>query len=136
MNAMRHLRPITASLIAGLLLSPVVRAQPEQPDHARACFFSRDFQTWRSPDANTILIRVGVSRLYRLDLSAPCPTLQFPNAHLINTFHGSDSVCGPLDWDIRVAQYPGGGATEQCVVKSMTQLTPQQVAAIPPRMRP
>ncbi|HEX5278630.1 MAG TPA: DUF6491 family protein [Micropepsaceae bacterium] len=132
---MRHLRPVTASLIAGLLLSPVVRAQPEQPDRVRACFFSRDFQQWRAPDASTIMIRVGVNRFYRLDLSAPCPTLQFPSTYLVNVFRGSDAVCGPLDWDIRVAQYPAG-VTEQCIVKSMTQLTPEQVAAIPPRLRP
>ena len=31
-----------------------------------ACFFSRNFQQWRAPDANTILIRVGVNRFYRL----------------------------------------------------------------------
>ena len=132
---MRQLRPITVCLIAGLLFSPVVHAQPEQPNRGQACFFSRDFEQWRSPDPGTIIIRVGINRFYRLDLSAPCPALRFPNAHLINVFHGSDSICSPIDWDIRVAQYPAG-ITEQCTVKSMTQLTADQVAAIPPRFRP
>ena len=132
---MRHLRPIAVSLIAGLLMSPVVRAQPDQPNRGQACFFSRDFEQWRAPDPATIIIRVGVNRFYRLDLSAPCPALQFPDAHLVNIFHGSDSICGPLDWDIRVAQYPAG-ITQACIVKSMTRLTPEQVATIPPRFRP
>lgn len=132
---MRHLRPVTVSLITVLMLSPVVRAQPEQPRRGQACFFSRNFEQWRAPDPNTIIIRVSVNRFYRLDLSAPCPTLQFPQARLITVFHGSDAICGPLDWDIRVAQYPAG-ITEACIVKSMTQLTAEQVAAIPPQFRP
>lgn len=132
---MRHFRPIPVSLIAGLLLSPVVRAQPEQTNGGQACFFSRNFEQWRAPDPGTIIIRVGISQFYRLDLSTPCPTLQFPEAYLVSVFRGSDSICGPLDWDIRVAQYPAG-ITEQCIVKSMTRLTPEQVATIPPRFRP
>lgn len=133
---MRHLHPIAVSLIAALLLAPALRAQPEQPpNRGRACFFSREFEQWRSPDASTIIIRVGINRFYRLDLSVPCATLQFPDAHLVNVFHGTDTICGPLDWDIRAAQYPAG-ITQACIVKSMTRLTPEQVAAIPPRFRP
>lgn len=132
---MRHLHPIAVALLAALLLSPVVRGQPEQPNRGQACFFSRNFEQWRSPDPSTIIIRVGINRFYRLDLSAPCPTLQFPDARLISVFRGSDSICGPLDWDLRVTQYPAG-VTEQCIVGSMTQLTPEQVATIPTRFRP
>lgn len=132
---MRHLRQVTVSLIAVALLSPVVRAQPEQTRGGQACFFSREFEQWRAPDPSTIIIRVGINRLYRLDLSAPCPTLQFPQARLVTVSRGSDAICGPLDWDIRVAQY-GNGVTEQCVVKSMTQLTQEQIASIPPQFRP
>lgn len=132
---MRHLRQVTVSLIVVLMLSPVVRAQPEQPRGGQACFFSREFEQWRAPDPSTIIIRVGINRFYRLDLSAPCPTLQYPQARLITVFRGSDAICGPLDWDIRVAQY-GNGITDQCVVKSMTQLTQEQIASIPPQFRP
>jgi hypothetical protein len=132
---MRHVRPLTVLMMAVLLLSPVVRAQPEQSNRPQACFFSRNFEQWRAPDPSTIIIRVSVNRFYRLGLSAPCPTLQFPEARLISVFRGSDAICGPLDWDIRVVQF-GTGITEQCVVKSMTRLTPEQVASTPPRFRP
>jgi hypothetical protein len=128
-------RAISFTIIATALLATLVRAQPQAPSGGGACFFSRNFQQWRSPDPNTILIRVGVNRFYRLDLAAPCRALQFPDAHLITVFRGSDSVCSPLDWDLRVAQSPAG-ITEQCIVRSMTQMTPEQVASIPPRFRP
>jgi hypothetical protein len=123
------------ALVSAAVLTTLVRAQPAEPPRRTACFFSREFQQWRAPDANTILIRVGVNRFYRLDLAAACPPLLFPNAHLVTVFHGSDAVCAPIDWDLRVAQYPEGVA-EQCVVKAMTQLTPAEVASIPPRFRP
>ncbi len=122
-------------LIAALSVSPVVLAQPQGSNRGQACFFSRDFQQWRSPNPNTIYIRVGVNRFYRLDLSVPCPALQFPDAHLVSVFRGSDTVCAPIDWDLRVAQYPQG-ITEQCIVQAMTRLTPEQASAIPPRFRP
>lgn len=129
------LRVIAILLLAALSLAPVVRAQPEQPAGGRACFFGREFEEWRAPDPNTIIIRVAVNRFYRLDLSAPCPTLQYPNARIISVSRGSDVICDRLDWDIRVAQ-PPAGITEQCLVKSMTPLTPEQVTAIPQRFRP
>ncbi len=128
-------RPFCIALMTALLLSPVVRAQPQDSNGGQACFFSRDFQQWRSPDPNTIYIRVGVNRFYRLDLSVPCPPLQFPDVHLVSVFRGTDTICAPIDWDLRVSQFPQG-ITEQCIVKSMTRLTPEQVSAIPPRFRP
>jgi hypothetical protein len=128
-------RAISFALVSTALMTTMVRAQPQAPNGGGACFFSRNFQQWRAPDANTILIRVGVNRFYRLDLAAPCHTLQFPNSHLVTVFRGSDTVCSPLDWDLRVAQYPAG-ITEQCIVRSMTQLTPEEVASFPPRFRP
>lgn len=128
-------RAICFALVTTALVTTMVRAQPEALMGGRACFFSRDFQQWRAPDANTILIRVGVNRFFRLDLTAPCRALQFPDAHLVTTFRGSDTICSPLDWDLRVSQSPAG-ITEQCVVRSMTQLTPEQVASIPSRLRP
>jgi hypothetical protein len=128
-------RAICFAFLTAALLATMVRAQPDAPSGGAACFFSRDFQQWRAPDSNTVLIRVGVNRIFRLDLAAPCRTLQFPDAHLVTVFRGSDSVCSPLDWDLRVAQSPAG-IMEQCIVRSMAQLTPEQVASIPPRFRP
>jgi hypothetical protein len=128
-------RPVSIALISAALVTTVVRAQPEQAPRGDACFFSRDFMQWRAPDPNTIFIRVGVNRFYRLDLTAPCRALLFPDAILVSVFRGSDTICRPIDWDLRVSQYPAG-ITEQCIVRAMTRLTPEEVAAIPPHFRP
>ena len=127
--------PVAIALISAAVLTTVVRAQPADISRGGACFFSREFQQWRAPDANTIYIRVGVSRFYRLDLAAPCPPLLFLNTRLVTVFHGSDTICAPIDWDLRVSQYPEG-VTERCVVKAMTPMTPAELASIPPQFRP
>ena len=130
-------RIVPLGLTIAIVIGTMVRAQPQPQDTnaGQACFFSRDFQQWRSPDPNTIYIRVGVNRYYRLDLATPCEALRFPDAYLVSVFHGSDTVCAPIDWDIRVAQRPVG-VTQQCIVRAMTRLTPKQAEAIPPRFRP
>jgi hypothetical protein len=127
-------RPFVLALLSAAVLATVVRAQPDTT-RPQACFFSREFQQWRAPDANTIFIRVGVNRFYRLDLSAPCPSLLYPNARLVTVFHGSDTVCAPIDWELGVAQSPEG-VSEQCIVKAMTPMTPAEIASIPPRFHP
>src|SRR5215831_11034721 len=106
-------------------------AQPQR----RACFFSNQFESWRAPDDKTILIRVGLTRYYRLDLSASCSGLTSPGARLINRVHGSNLICKPIDWDISVEESTGGFG-HGCIVKSMTELSPDEVASLPSRNKP
>lgn len=132
---MTNVKPAIVCLLTAAFFGASVDAQSQTPDRGQACFFSRDFQQWRAPDPKTIIIRVSLNHFYRLDLSTPCPALTFPDSHLVSVFHGSDTICRPIDWDIRVAQ-PPAGVTEQCIVQAMTPMTPEQVAALPPRFRP
>ena len=106
-------------------------AQPQR----RACFFSNQFESWRAPDDRTILIRVGLTRFYKLDLAASCSGITRPFSFLVNRIRGSDLICKPIDWDLAVAD-SSGGFEQGCIVKSMTQLTPDEVASIPARFKP
>lgn len=130
-------------LLAATLLGAVsssgadVTAASGPKPRAASCFFTRDWQTWKpSPDARSILIRVGLKRYFRLILSSSCPSLKWPDARLITHFRGTDSVCDALDWDIKVSEGPPGGVIEPCIVKRMVELTPAEVAAIPKKQRP
>jgi len=100
-----------------------------------ACFYSNQFENWRAPDDKTILIRVGLSRFYRLDLAGSCNGVTWPNAYLVNRIHGTSLICRPVDWDLSVSDSPGG-FEHGCIVKSMTQLTPEEVASIPAKFKP
>ena len=126
-----------AGLAGGLSLFAAAPAQPPAPQPAphNACFFSTQFQNWKAPDPGTIFIRVNMNRYFRLDLSGTCETLMWPDSHLITHVRGSDSICSAIDWDLKVSNGPDGIA-EPCIVRTMTELTPAQVAAIPPKFRP
>ncbi len=128
---------ISASLFGLMLAVPFAAAAraDQPPAKPSACFFVSEFENWKAPDAKTINVRVNLHQYYRLDLSAACPALLWPNSHLITTWRGGTSVCSALDWDIKVAQSPGG-ISSACIVKTMTPLTPEEAAAIPKKFKP
>jgi hypothetical protein len=51
---------------------------------------------------------------------------------LITNGH-SAQLCSAIDWDLRVRS---GGMTSGCIVSRQTQLTPDQIAALPKEARP
>jgi hypothetical protein len=99
-----------------------------------SCFFSRDWDSWHSPDENTIYLRVGVRDIYRIDLSSGSKLLTWPDSHIISKLWGSSSICRPIDLDLSVSD--GNGFREFVIAKAITKLTPEQVAAIPKKDLP
>ncbi len=122
---------VPAALIAVLAVLPAMA----QPTPKKSCFFTSQFENWRPADRKTIYIRIGVKRFYRLDMQNECPALTSPDPHLITTFRGSNSVCTALDWDLKVSR-GAGSIGEPCIVKTMTELSPAEAAAIPKGARP
>jgi len=120
-------------LLLGLWMGATpVAAQPVQ----KACFPISEFRGWKASDTRTILIRVGLDRVFRLDLANTCSLLTSPGSHLITHTRGPNLVCSPIDWDLAVSQPPPGNIPEHCIVKKMRLLLPTEVAAIPPKFRP
>jgi len=134
---MSTLRTLGVAIAAALLAAsfPSQAQNSGSTPERGACFFSNQFESWRAPDDKTIFIRVGLSRFYRLDLAAACSGITWPSSHLINRIHGPNTICKPLDWDLSVSDSAGGFA-QGCIVKSMTKLTPEEVASIPPKFKP
>ena len=133
---MRYCRTLMIGALAAAMAIVQVQAQPGESSTKRnQCFFLNQMDGWRAPDDKTLYIRAGLNRYYRLDLGAACHKLKWPGAHLITKARGSDTVCSPLDWDLSVAETPDG-IPEQCIVKAMTPLTPEEVAAIPQPFKP
>ena len=122
----------SAALI-GMALAPAAIAQPARP--AGQCFNTTEMGNWRAADASTLYVRVRLNQIYRLDLKGRCTLLTAPGARLITKFRGSNLVCSPLDWDLKVSA--GIGSNEEpCVVKAMTALSPEEVAALPKKVTP
>jgi len=104
------------------------------PNRARNCFYLSQWEGWRSPNPDVIYLRVRINDIYRIDLSHGTSLLQDPFAHLVNREHGDDSVCDPIDLNLSVSD--GSGLREPLFPKAITKLTPQQIAAIPPKDLP
>jgi len=137
-----YFRTMTAAALTAFFAATVsAAAQPAAPPatqtppgHPR-CFYPNEFEGWKAPDDRTIYLRIRIHRIYRLDLSSPCAGLRWPDAHLIMNVRGSDTICTPLDWDLKVASSPPSIA-EACIVKTMTELSPAEADAIPKKYQP
>jgi hypothetical protein len=122
-------------IVAGALAAAaVLGATAPALAQGQSCFFTTQWRGWKAPDDHTIYINVDNDhRIYRLDLSGSCPALLDPTSSLITDNH-TDSICSAIDWNLKVRQAPG--FVMPCIVAKMTQLTPAEAAAIPPKYRP
>jgi hypothetical protein len=127
-----------AGLAVGMvaLSAAVASAEPakSKPDTARSCFFVTQWQGWKAPSDDVLYLGVNLHDVYKVQLSAPSPELQWPDAHLVSLTRGSSSICDALDLDLKVSD--GHGFLAPLIAKSMVKLTPEEVAAIPRKFRP
>lgn len=122
-------KAILAGGLTALALGAAAQAPVRAQETHNTCFYPPQWDGgWKSPDDRTIFIRVSGHQIFRLDLAAACPDLSVPSSHLI-VHYTSSSICRAIDWDLKVSQ--GGGIASPCIVKSMTLLSPAQVAALP-----
>ncbi len=129
---------LPAGLIAGLaivgLAGAASAATPK--DSGQNCFLSTQWDGWRAPDEKTLYLRVNLNEIFRIDLSSGSPMLKWPDAHLVNVVRGSDYICSPLDLQLSVAESGPGDFKEFLIAKTLTKLTPEQIAAIPKKDLP
>jgi Family of unknown function (DUF6491) len=128
---------ISGALAAAAILAPAALygGGPAFAQQGQACFFVRDWQGWKAADDHTIFLNVSGNHVWRVDMQGACPELSDPGARLISRdFAGSGSVCGPLDLDLKVSD--GHGIAVPCIVRSLTELSPDQAAALPHNLRP
>ena len=104
------------------------------PHQTQSCFFITQWQGWKSPSPKVLYLGVNMHDIYRVDLAAESPELQWPDAHLVSVSRGSNSVCNVLDLDLAVSD--GHGMRSHIFPASITKLTPEEVAAIPKKDRP
>lgn len=100
------------------------------------CFRSSDYQGFKPIDAQAFIIRTNVNDYFRIDVQGSCPELTYPQAALVTVVRGSNLICGPLDWDLRVGQLGPGGFTTGCIVKSQRKLTAAEAQALPRAQKP
>ena len=130
---MRNL--LSAILLTGLAGGALIAAPAANADPAQ-CFYSHDWDGWKAtPDSRTIFIKVGVNKIYRIDLARECPNLQAPHAQLRTDTPGNSAICTALDLNLQVADGLGGSKVS-CIPSHITRLSPEEAAALPKNLRP
>jgi hypothetical protein len=111
-------------------------AQPDTPQAPRQqCYYVSELGNWRAQDVRTINFRVRSGKVIRLGLGSECYPLRSPTARLVTNFGSSNTVCSPLDWNLQVSEAIGSPAVP-CIVKTMTQLSPAEIAALSAKAKP
>jgi hypothetical protein len=125
--------------IAGLGVTAASAQEPAQGPGkaarpARQCFYLSDWRGWTAPDKDTLYLKVRGRDVYRVDLAWGSNELTWPGVHLVSVVRGTDSICQPLDLDLRVSD--GNGFAMPIRAKAITKLTPDEIKAIPRKYQP
>ena len=136
---MKTLPLFEAGAAAGLALglagaAAAADTPPAQKGHDN-CFRSSDWDGWHAPNDKTLYLRVRLHDIYQVDLNSPSSMLTWPDTHLVNVIRGSNYICSPLDLQLTVTQN-NSSAREPLFLKTITKLTPEQIAAIPKKDLP
>jgi hypothetical protein len=130
---------LTSGLVAGVIAVGAGLATTAQADTATksrsSCFFTNSWQGWSSPSPNVLLLRVNMRDVYRVELSGGgSSSLNHAGYFLVNQVRGPNTICSALDLDLAVADHHG--FYQPLIARSLTKLTPAEVAAIPKKYRP
>src|SRR5438045_6080541 len=121
------LQGVAAAIAMTALTAGACSAAAAGNEHA-PCFFITQWDGWKAPSPTVIYLGVNMHDVYRLDLAAPSPQLQWPDVHLVSINRGSNSICSAIDLQLAVSD--NHGFKEPLFPKRLTKLTPEEVAAI------
>ena len=132
------LKSVRLAAAAGAVLFsaplPVLAATRDDP--RAPCFFVTQWRGWKSPAPDTLYLGINNHDIYEVKLSGGGSTqLSWPDMHLVSIDRGgSGSICNALDLDLKIADT--NGFAEPLIARSLRKLTPEEVAAVPPKYRP
>ena len=122
-----------ALLAGGAAEAPATSPAAKPPAKGHECFYTRNVTNFAAIDENTLYVRVGVRDVWRFEMFARCPDIDW-NEHLTLVSRPSSWICDGMDAEV-ITRSPGIGR-QRCVVRSVRKLTPEEVAALPRRARP
>lgn len=118
----------------GLIAASVLALASASAAEPKACFLFTQWQGWSSPSPEILYLKVNLHDIYRVDLSAGSNQLQSAGVHLVSKIRGPSTICSAIDLDLAVAD--DHGFSTPLIARSITKLTPEEAAAIPPKFRP
>ena len=124
---------LAASAVALLAICATAAGAADKPASKNECFWARNVTSFAAPDDKTLYVRVGVNQVFRFEMFGSCPEIDW-NQRLALVSRGGDNICSGMDAEV-VTHSPGIGR-QRCAVRSMHKLTPEEVAALPPKAKP
>ncbi|MBU1374328.1 MAG: hypothetical protein KKE02_21650 [Alphaproteobacteria bacterium] len=101
---------------------------------AGQCIRSSEIRNHTIADRNTLLIDVRGKDTYRVTMNGGCLAGAISSDPIITRSPpGASIICKPIDMDIAISR---GGFPSQCIVDSIVKLSPEEVAALPRKLKP
>jgi hypothetical protein len=124
-----------AACAAALLAFAATAAQAADKPAKNECFWARNATSFAAPDDHTVYVQVNSRDVYKFDLMIPCLDIDW-NQHLALESSGGSggSICNGMD--AQIVSHATGLGPQRCPIKHMRKLTPEEIAALPPRARP
>lgn len=129
MNRLLPLALAVAALSAG-----ASQALAQEPAPGRQCFRVSQMDGHTVGDSKTLYVGARNKDVFRIEMNGACLAgASMGDPLVIETVGGNDLVCRPIDLSLKVA---GTIGLSPCIVKSITKLTPPQIASLPPKLKP
>lgn len=99
----------------------------------RQCFHQSQVSGFAAQTDRIVNVRVGVRDVWQFELMSSCPDVRWNQRLGVQARGGSNFICSNLQVDIIS---PSTIGPQRCPVRSIRQLTPQEIEALPARARP
>ena len=119
-----------AALAAGACAPQPPAASPMQTaaaPQARECFHTGSVTNYREIDDRHVDLTVGVNRVYRVELFGACPDVDWASRIAVRSRSGGSFICRGQDVELIVPR--SGVGPDRCPVRSIRQLTREEIAA-------
>jgi hypothetical protein len=120
---------------ASAMLGGAASAAPAADTNGRNCFTVNDWHGWSSPSPDVLYLAVNFRDVYKVELAHPVDGLNLVDTVVISDEAGLQSVCRAADLHL-IMTHRRGGSRQGLIVRSLTRLTPEEIAAIPEKYRP
>lgn len=98
------------------------------------CFRSQDIRNHTIGDRSTLLINVRGKESYRVTMRGACLAGATSSDPIITRSPpGSTIICKPIDMDVSISK---GGFATPCIVDSIVRMSPDEIAALPKKLKP
>ena len=138
------MKTLIAAIAVAALAGLAIAAEPAPHAHGvdantnagKSCFRTSDIRSHKLTE-DSIYLRVGAKDVYRLETTGNCKGGHFDTDPLvIDPAPVNGMVCSPVDLTLKIGRSNDLSMPTGCIVRGMRKLTPQEVAALPAKLRP